>query len=310
MIRTGLLYPRPVPFHDLWWWYGRNGYIARSVVRGNEAERVQPGDRAEMEGRRAPRDRSARVSREEATDSARWSAGHLLDHRDSLRLRRVHLARGLPGDLPGSLGGSPLAGAAEVRERGGGRSPLASCAALTIDVASGCRARRRNCARRRHPCIAAGSLAFDVLDAGRRVRVVLVERLVLQQGLRERVELAAVLAQQRHDFLMRRVDDPADFLVDELLRVLRHLGRTREERPAAVGWEHRERSDGVAHAPAADHLARDLGQLLDVGLGAGRRLVEHDLLGGAAAERDLDPRQQLSPLVAEAVGLRRREGDA
>ena len=35
------------------------------------------------------------------------------------------------------------------------------------------------------------------------------------------------------------------------------------------------------------------GQLLDVGLGAGVDLAEDDLLGGAAAERDLDLREQL-----------------
>ena len=52
-------------------------------------------------------------------------------------------------------------------------------------------------------------------------------------------------------------------------------------------------ADRLAHAPAADHLARDLRQLLDVGLGAGREVAEDDLLGRAAAERDLDLREQL-----------------
>ena len=65
-----------------------------------------------------------------------------------------------------------------------------------------------------------------------------------------------------------------------------------------------------AHAPAADHLAGDLGELLDVRLRAGARLAEDDLLGGAAAERDLDLRLHLGLAVVEAVALGRREGDA
>ena len=72
----------------------------------------------------------------------------------------------------------------------------------------------------------------------------------------------------------------------------------------------RERADGAAHAPAPDHLAGDLGELLDVRLGAGRGLAEDDLLGAAAAERDLDLRQQLALLVVVAIAFRRGEGDA
>src|SRR5881397_2206236 len=47
------------------------------------------------------------------------------------------------------------------------------------------------------------------LDAGGRIGVVLVERLVLQQGLHERVEPVPVLAQQLHHLAMRLVDDAA-----------------------------------------------------------------------------------------------------
>ena len=50
--------------------------------------------------------------------------------------------------------------------------------------------------------------------------------------------------------------------------------------------------------------------LLDVVLRAGGDVAEDELLGDAAAERDLDLAQQVGPVVAEAVGLGRRQGDA
>ena len=49
-----------------------------------------------------------------------------------------------------------------------------------------------------------------------------------------------------------------------------------------------DRADDVAHPPPRDHAARDVRQLLEVGLGAGRRLAVDDALGRAAAEGDLD----------------------
>jgi hypothetical protein len=54
-------------------------------------------------------------------------------------------------------------------------------------------------------------------------------------------------------------------------------------------------------------VARDLGQLLDVRLRARGDVVEHDLLGDAPAERDVDASEQLPVLVVEAVRVRRRE---
>src|SRR5206468_999977 len=66
-------------------------------------------------------------------------------------------------------------------------------------------------------------------------------------------------------------------------------------------------ADRRAHAPAADHLARDVRQLLEVVLRTGREHAVHQLLGRTAAERDLDQRPQVGLLVAEAIVLRRRE---
>ena len=62
-----------------------------------------------------------------------------------------------------------------------------------------------------------------------------------------------------------------------------------------------------AHPPAPDHVARDLGELLDVGLGAGADRLEHDLLRHAAAEGHVDLRLQLLERVGDAVALGRRE---
>ena len=79
-------------------------------------------------------------------------------------------------------------------------------------------------------------------------------------------------------------------LVDELLGRRRGLAGAGQEQPLRLAREHRDRPDRLAHAPAADHLAGDRGELLDVGLGAGRDRAVDDLLGDAAAERDLDLR--------------------
>src|SRR2546429_198915 len=84
---------------------------------------------------------------------------------------------------------------------------------------------------------------------------------------------------------------------------------TEDGRLAVAGYD-RDGADRGAHAPAADHLAGDLGELLDVRLGAGAGLAVDDLLRGTAAERDSDLRPHLGLAIVEAVGLGRREGDA
>jgi hypothetical protein len=124
-----------------------------------------------------------------------------------------------------------------------------------------------------------------VLDAGGRVGVVLVERLVLQQRGRERVELPRFSCSATTSLCevstIRRTSPSTSFCVSC-------------ETSAAPGRNGPEPSCGSTATgliaeliPAADHLAGDLGQLLDVGLGARARLAEDDLLGGSAPERDL-----------------------
>ena len=79
-------------------------------------------------------------------------------------------------------------------------------------------------------------------------------------------------------------------LVDQPLGRLRGRARAGQKRALTVGRQHRDRPDRLAHAPAPDHLARDLGELLDVRLGAGGDRAVDDLLGHAPAERHADLR--------------------
>ena len=105
------------------------------------------------------------------------------------------------------------------------------------------------------------------------------------------------------DRLVRLVDDPPDLAVDHLLRRLGDLRDAGQQRALGVGRDHGDRPDRLAHPPAADHLARDPGQLLDVGLGAGRDRAVHELLGDPPAERDLDPRRQVLLVVVRALAV-------
>ncbi len=114
--------------------------------------------------------------------------------------------------------------------------------------------------------------------------------------------------EQARDALVGLVDDPPHLAVDQLLRGLGDLRDARQQRALRVGRDHGDRADRVAHPPAADHLARDPGELLDVGLRArGDRAVD-ELLGDPAAERDLDPAGQVLDVVVGAlvVGARDR----
>ncbi len=61
---------------------------------------------------------------------------------------------------------------------------------------------------------------------------------MLEQCIRERIQLAAILLEQRNDLLMRFLDDAAHFGVDELLRIRRDLGGTRKEWALAVTRYH------------------------------------------------------------------------
>ena len=77
---------------------------------------------------------------------------------------------------------------------------------------------------------------------------------------------------------------------------------------ASVGGQDPDEADRLAHSPAADHLARDRGDLVDVGLSSGGDRPEDDLLGHPAAERDLDLAEQVLPRVGDLVVVGRRTG--
>ena len=128
--------------------------------------------------------------------------------------------------------------------------------------------------------------------------------------MREGVELVALLGEEFGYLGLGRFDDPFHFLVDALLCSLRGFGDAGKESVLRLGGEQGDRADRVAHAPTSDHLAGDLGQLLDVRLGAGCRVAVDEPFGDAAAEGDLDLRLQVALVVAEAVDRRGGEGDA
>ena len=117
----------------------------------------------------------------------------------------------------------------------------------------------------------------------------------------ERVELGAVLAQQRERFVVGGVGEPADLAVDELAGLLRRRVGAPGTPAAAVCAEDVDEADRLSHASAADHLASEQRRLLQVGLGAAGDVLEYDLLGGAPREQAGQAAAQLRGGVAVAV---------
>src|SRR4051794_10407142 len=106
---------------------GNHDAIARPPVRGDETDRVRQKHRAEVAGGRKAREASAGCGRAEVPDAARWSTSHLLDHRDPVRLRRVHPARVFARSAAGRIGEPALDHKARRIERPGLRArPLFS----------------------------------------------------------------------------------------------------------------------------------------------------------------------------------------
>src|SRR5204863_3220729 len=73
--------------------------------------------------------------------------------------------------------------------------------------------------RDRHTAVGAsgaGDRRRPPVDAGGRVGVGLVERLALEEGLGQRVELVAVVAQQLAHLVLLLLDDPPGLAVDQL----------------------------------------------------------------------------------------------
>jgi hypothetical protein len=82
------------------------------------------------------------------------------------------------------------------------------------------------------------------------------------------VQAVPVGAQQVERRRVALLDDAADLGVDELQGVRRRPVRRRQPNHARRGQDG-DGAHGFAHPPAADHLAGDGGDLLEVGLGPG-----------------------------------------
>src|SRR5262245_10219079 len=138
--------------------------------------------------------------------------------------------------------------------------------------------------------------------------LLLVERLALEQRGYERVERLAVLREQPHGLHVALVDDALHLGVDDARGLLaeRPIGSEAACDPEVRVRARRELHEPelIAHAPARDHVARDLGGLLDVVLRARGARAVHQLFCGASAEHADDPRAQVGfgIVVAVAVG--------
>src|SRR5207342_2503286 len=137
-----------------------------------------------------------------------------------------------------------------------------------------------------------------------------VERLVLDQDLRHRLELGDVRGQHLAGPLVGRLDDAADLVVDLARDLLGVVGLVAEvatqeglRRVAAEG----ARPELLGHAPAGDHPLGGVGRLVEVVLGAGRDLAEDELLGRAAAQVLGEVVEQLGPRAHELVLARQRD---
>ena len=140
------------------------------------------------------------------------------------------------------------------------------------------------------------SLALDSgsTSASMRDHLVADERLLLEQRPREAVESGPMLGDQADRLHVGVVGEAGLLLVAHALGL---LGQR------VVVGAHRPRDDALRHPVLEDHRAGQLGHLLEVVRGAVRDAAEHDLLGGAAGERDLHPVDELLPRVQVAVLL-------
>src|SRR5262249_20616342 len=143
-------------------------------------------------------------------------------------------------------------------------------------------------------------------DADQLAQSYATDRLLLDQLLRQSVEQVTVLSEQGARLRSRVIEELGDGLVDPLggrLGVL--LGR---RDLAAEEWVSladvvRHGPNFLAHAPEADHPPGQIGRCLEVALGAGRRLAEHELFRRSATELDRKPRKQDVAPVVPAVLL-------
>ncbi|CAG7113321.1 hypothetical protein PICSAR202_03872 [Mycobacterium avium subsp. paratuberculosis] len=212
------------------------------------------------------------------------------------------------GLQPGGRGGLAGPGDGRLEGRlGGGRGPR--LAALDGQFA-GCLDRRlvrRDTAteivEHREP----GPL-FDAREDA--LQLSAVQRLLLQQLARQRVEDVAVFGEDLPGLSVGGLDQLADLVVDvtgDLVRVVGLGAHGAAEERVAVFRTVFDRTEFGAHAELGDHRAGDLGGLLDVGHRAGGRLAEDQLLGGAATHREHQLRDHLRAGAQALVLLGHRD---
>src|SRR5215210_3574807 len=140
-----------------------------------------------------------------------------------------------------------------------------------------------------------------------------VERLPLQQRLGERLELLAVFGQEPAGLVMALVDDPehlgvhgaGGLLAEGLITAV----TARYTKVSVLAWGEFDRPELLAHSPARDHPASEVGGLLDVVLGPGGLGAVDDLLRAAPSQHADDPRPQVPFRVVVAVVLGTLVGD-
>ena len=137
-----------------------------------------------------------------------------------------------------------------------------------------------------------------------------VDRLALEQEVRDPVEVLAVLGQQVLGGLVGLLDDAADLVVDlarDLVRVVGLGGELAAEEGQRAVVAEDAGAEALGHPVAHHHLLRRLGHLLEVVGGAGGDLAEDDLLRGAAAERHRHRVAELGAGGEELVLARERD---
>src|SRR5215207_5183044 len=144
---------------------------------------------------------------------------------------------------------------------GGCRAANAGCGTLSL------RDRRARSGDRR----TLGTATIDRAAAQERLDLVAAQSLIFEQRLGKRLELLAMLLEQALGAVIALLDDAADFLVDRLRGLVRHvllpIDRIAEEH-LFVGLRILQRAERIRHAPPGDHVAGETGRIADVGRGA------------------------------------------
>src|SRR3954454_16375786 len=232
-----------------------------------------------------------------------------------------------PTWLPGALGRPPrgalLGGAVAGRPAVGRRSrPAAAVGApvgAALEVADVGRPHQRELVGREHGRDVLGRATTDAFeDAGRPLRhrreylreLLLADGLLVEQSQHEFVQHITVLDEDLPRFVVRTFDEGLDLLVDllgDVLGVVALVTHVAAEEDFALALPETDGAEGVAHAVLHHHRAGDLRRLLDVVGGAGRRLVEDQLLGSAATERVGEHVHHLAAALGVSVLLRQHQ---